>query len=106
MIPADSARHADGAQVAHGGNAALASPCEAGLIMRRFQIPEGMSLPNLDGLGAPDDDTRKSVISENVLQLNHAQIDASLTWEFVAWARQHWDGPIFVKVSCHIRSSC
>ena len=43
-------------------------------VLRRFQIPEGLSLPNLDGLGAVDDKTRQEVASQNVLQLNAAQV--------------------------------
>ena len=67
------------------------------ILVHRFQLPKGLSLPNLDGLKAPDEETRKRIASDNVLQLNATQVDPSLTWEFVAWARQHWQGPIFVK---------
>ena len=40
----------------------------------RFQMPEGLSLPNLDGLGAVTDETRREVASQNVLQLNATQV--------------------------------
>ena len=51
-------------------------------------MQEGLSLPNLDELGPVDEETRRQVASENVLQLVQAQVRScgahslpeTLTW--------------------------
>ncbi len=83
-----------------------------------FRLPDGLRLPNLDGLGAKAGvGAHAKSVAEPVANSNAAvhntapgsaiaqhfsdNIDASLTWSFVAWLRGVTSLPIFVKVSEH-----
>ena len=84
--------------------------------MCSFRLPDGLRLPNLDGLGAKAgvESDAKSVAEPGansdaavhnaapgsaIAQHFSDNIDASLTWSFMAWLRGVTSLPIFVKVS-------
>lgn len=89
---------------------------------RSFRLPDGLRLPNLDGLGAKtgveagaksgaepgaksDAAVHEAGPGSAIAQHFSDNIDASLTWSFVAWLRGVTSLPIFVKVSDDLQTA-
>ena len=61
-----------------------------------FELPEGLTLPNLAGLTA-DAGVSAPLSGSSLARAFDNHIDASLTWSFVAWLRSVTRLPLFVK---------
>ena len=62
----------------------------------RFELPEGLSLPNLVGLAA-DAGVSAPLSGSSLARAFENNVDASLTWSFVGWLRSVTRLPLFVK---------
>ena len=75
-------------------------PCTAYHVLHparpRFELPEGLSLPNLVGLAA-DAGVSAPLSGSSLARAFENNVDASLTWAFVGWLRSVTRLPLFVK---------
>lgn len=93
-VPAPRCRHMSSGP--HPCITCWLAPGVSASVQGRFELPAGLTLPNLAGLPA-DAGVSAPLSGSSLARAFENNVDASLTWSFVGWLRSVTRLPLFVK---------